>query len=103
MKRTRGDLSRTEQKLYDGAHIHWRGSENHLVDVYRAFTGRESLWAAATIVVLLREPAQRAAILDELGRKLPRSTRSGPKKDREVACDRALQALLTKHADDVLP
>lgn len=97
-------MTRTEQKLHAGAELNWRGSGDHLVEVYRAFVGSElSLWAAATIAVLLREPDGRSRMLDELGRKVPRSTRSGPKKDREVACDRALHALRTKHADDVLP
>lgn len=90
-------MTRTEKKLHVGAEQWWPGSGDDLVLVYRSYNQDGdrggSMWAAATIAVLLREPAARSRCLAELTDKLPTSSKIGPKHDRSCAAAVALTRL----------
>lgn len=85
-------------KLLLGAEYHWPGSGARFVAVWRAYAPdkRVSLWAAATIAQALKDPEHRAGCLRELRDRIPHSTRSGPKRDRETAAREAIESLIAE-------
>ena len=94
-------MTKTERTLTRAANIHWPESAADLLLVYRAYhaAGRElSMWAAASICVLLTTPSARAESLQDLRRRLPRSTRSGPKAARAAVAEAALDRLAGRAA-----
>lgn len=90
-------MTPTERKLHSGAELHWPGSGDDLVTVYRAAPDREvRLYFAVTMAVLLRNQDQRSKCLESLARRLPTVSRSGPKRDRIEAALAALERLEAK-------